>query len=157
MLFRVSFTVLTALLILWAASIKAEEKKAYPSYWELGVGQSLLIEPIVGYRWGRVGVRFAGMYLTEDNHEYYFNLNYLLSDVDNVQRSINLVTKRVVGSDPGADYRFTSTGVVYGINYNGFFFEIGLSHPWQDELGNLANDPLLPSLYWGYIHRFRSL
>ena len=59
------------------------------------------------------------------------------------------------GSDPGADYRYGATGMAYGLNYRGFFLELGLAWPWRDDLGNLADDSVVPCGYLGYMHRFR--
>jgi hypothetical protein len=142
------------LLILLASNMRAEEK-AQRSYPELGITtSSLIIHPSVGYWWGRTGVRFTGMYLNRDHHEYHFNIGYALSDVENVQHSVNLLTSWVAGSDPGADYKYGATGIAYSINYKGAFFELGLARPWRDDLGNLARDFVVPCGYWGYIHRF---
>lgn len=96
------------------------------------------------------------MYLNKDHRELHLNIGYALHDSQKVQHSINLLTSRVVGSDPGADYNFASTGVAYGLNYRGFFLEIGLAVPWRDDIGNLANDVVIPCGYLGYIHRFRT-
>lgn len=96
------------------------------------------------------------MYLDKDNQEFSLNLGYELDDSQNVQHSINILTSWVVGSDPGADYRFAATGIAYGLNYKGFFLEIGLAHPWKDDLGNLSNDFIIPCGYWGYIYRFKT-
>ncbi len=61
-----------------------------------------------------------------------------------VQHTINLLTSRVVGSAPGADYSYSATGIAYGENYKGLFLEMGLAIPWQDDLGNLEGEPLIP-------------
>ncbi len=152
---KVALSVFATLLILWMSNIRAEEKGQL-SYPELGITTSfLIINPSIGYWWGRTGVRFSGMYLNKDLHEFHLNIGYGLYDSKKVQHSINLLTSWVVGSDPGADYRYGATGIAYGLNYRGFFLEIGLAHPWRDDLGNLANDPVVPCGYLGYIYRFR--
>lgn len=151
---KIILSTLTVISILWASSVQAEEKDQQ-SYLELGIIASNLILPSIGYWRDRTGVRFTGMYLDEDNHEFQFNFGYEIKESENMQRTINLLTRWFVGSDPGADYRFASTGIAYGLNYKGFFLEIGLAVPWKDELGNLANDPVVPIANWGYIHRFR--
>ncbi|MGA1825811.1 MAG: hypothetical protein ACMUIP_14240 [bacterium] len=144
-----------ALSILWASYLRAEEND-HLSYPELGITtSSLIIQPSIGYWWGRTGLRFTGMYLNKDHHEFHLNIGYELSDSEKVQHSINLLTSWVVGSDPGADYRYGATGIAYSLNYRGIFLEIGLARPWRDDLGNLAHDPVVPCGYWGYIYRFR--
>lgn len=95
------------------------------------------------------------MYLNKDHHEYHLNFGYQLRDSGRVQHSINLLTSWVAGSDPGADYRYGATGIAYSLNYRGVFLEIGLARPWRDDLGNLADDFVIPCGYWGYVHRFR--
>ena len=67
------------------------------------------------------------------------------------QHSINLLTSWIAGSDPGADYRYGATGIAYSLNYRGIFLELGLAMPWRDDIGNLANDPVVPCGYLGYI------
>lgn len=145
---------LAALLILVAGNVKADNKE-YPSYPELGIILGLGVHPAVGYWWGRMGIRFSGMYKNKDDKEYHLNFGYVLRDTGKVQQSINLLTSRIVGSDPGADYDFAATGIAYGLNYNGFFFEIGLGIPWRDEIGNVKDDPVVPVGYLGYVHRFK--
>ncbi|MBN2105521.1 hypothetical protein JW835_15895 [bacterium] len=153
---RTALSAFTALSIFWVSHIRAEEKDQL-SYPELGITTSLLIiHPSIGYWWGRTGLRFTGMYLKKDHHEFHLNIGYGLYDSEKVQHSINLLTSWVAGSDPGADYKYGATGIAYSINYKGFFLEIGLSRPWRDDVGNLAHDPVVPSGYWGYIHRFRN-
>jgi len=155
---KMSLTVLsvfTVLSILWISDIKAGEK-SYPSYLELGITTSgLMIHPGIGYWFGRVGFRLTGMYLKKDSHEFHLNLGYMLRSSDKVQHGINLLTSRVVGSDPGADYKYWATGIAYSFNYRGLFIELGLAHPWKDDIGNLADDPVVPCGYLGYVHRFR--
>ena len=139
-----------------AGTLPAEEAKAL-SYPELGITVSpLLIQPGIGYRHGRIGLRASGMYLKQDRHAFHCNIGYTFSDSDIMQHSINLLTSRIAGSDPGADYKYWASGIAYGLQYRGFFFELGLAHPWKDELGNLADDPLIPCGYVGYMYRFRS-
>ena len=132
----------------------AEEEKP-PSYPELGITASLLVHPSVGYWWGRKGIRFSGMYFNEDHQEYHLNFAYVIKETEKAQHSINLLTSWVTGSDPGADYKFATTGIAYSINYTGFFLEVGLARPWKDDLGNLSGDPVVPCGYWGYIYRFK--
>lgn len=139
--------------IVCASDIKINDKEQ-SSYPELGITKSIIIHPSIGYWWNKTGVRFTGIYLNEDHNEYHLNIGYELSDSQNVQHSINLLTSWVAGSDPGADYKYAATGIAYGLNYNGFFLEIGLALPWRDEIGNLAGDPIIPCGYWGYIYRF---
>ena len=138
-----------------ATRLGAEEKVRL-SYPEAGITTSLLIiNPSIGYWWGRTGLRLTGMYLNKDHHEFHLNIGYQLYDSEKVQHSLNLLTSWFVGSDPGADYRFGATGIAYSLNYRGFFLEIGLATPWRDDIGNLADDPVVPCGYWGYIYRFR--
>ncbi len=152
---RIALSTLAALSILRASYVRAEEKDQL-SYPELGITTSSLIRhPSIGYWWGRTGLRFTGMYLNKDHHEFHLNIGYGLYDSEKVQHSINLLTSWVAGSDPGADYRYGATGIAYSLNYRGFFLEIGLARPWRDDLGNLANDPVVPCGYWGYMYRFR--
>jgi hypothetical protein len=143
-----------AVLMLWAISLRADESEPL-SYPELGITKSLLFHPSIGYWWGRIGLRLTGMYLNKDHHEFHVNLGYAFSDSAHVQQSINLLTSWVAGSDPGADYRYGAIGIAYSLNYRGIFVEIGLARPWRDDLGNLADDPVVPCGYWGYIYRFR--
>ena len=153
---RRALSVLAVLWIFGVRSLYAEEKEQL-SYPELGVTiSSLLIHPSIGYWWGRTGVRLTGMYLNDDHHEFHCNIGYEFYSSENAQHSINLLTSRVAGSDPGADYKYWATGIAYGLHYRGFFLELGLAHPWQDELGNLADDPVIPCGYLGYMYRFRS-
>lgn len=145
--------IICVLVPLWPGYGNAEESDAQ-SYWELGVTASSLIHPSIGYWWDRKGVRLTGMYLDKHHYEYHFNIGYEIKDSDNIQHSLNLLTSWVVASDPGADYKYAATGVAYGLNYKGYFLEIGLAVPWRDELGNLSDNPVVPCGYWGYIHRF---
>jgi len=129
------------------------------SYPELGVLCSMMIMPALGYWFGPVGVRVTGMYLGDDHNEFHLNLRYKFSDNENTQQSINLLTERIVGSDPGADYHYTCLGVAYGLNfsikgYRGFFIEMGMAKVLHDNLGNLQNDPFVPCGTFGYIYRF---
>ena len=144
-----------SVIMLWTNTLGAEEQKKF-SYPEVGITKSMLIRPSIGYWWNRTGVRLSGMYLNKDSHEFQSNIGYAFYDKVKLQQSINLVTSWVVGSDPGADYRFGATGLSYCINYRGFFFELGLAVPWRDDIGNLENDPVVPCLSWGYIYRFIS-
>lgn len=126
------------------------------SYPELGITTSLyIVHPSFGYWFGKTGIRFTGMYLTEDKYEFHLNFGYALYDTDKTQHTINLLSSCVSASDPGADYRYTATGLAYGINYRGFFLELGLAYPLRDDIGNL-DDPVIPCGYMGYIHRFRT-
>lgn len=140
--------------MLWAISLRADEH-AHLAYPELGITKSLLFHPSIGYWWGRTGLRVTGMYLDNDHHEFHVNIGYALADSGHMQQSLNLLTSWVVGSDPGADYRYGATGLAYSLNYRGIFVELGLARPWRDDLGNLAHDPVIPCGYWGYIYRFR--
>jgi hypothetical protein len=152
---RLTLSVLAVLSILEPDYISAGEKDQL-SYLELGVTTStLIIQPSIGYWWGRKGVRFTGMYLKKDQNELHLNIGYALYDSKKTQHSINLLTSRVAGSDPGADYKYWATGIAYSLNYRGFFFELGLAWPWKDYLGNLSDDPIVPCGYFGYIYRFR--
>ena len=154
-MFRLTLSVFTALSILGPGYISAGEKDQQ-SYPELGITTStLIVHPSIGYWWGRKGLRFTGMYLKKDLHEFHFNIGYALYDSETAQHSINLLTSKIAGSDPGADYDYWSTGIAYSLNYRGFFFELGLAYPWKDYLGNLSNDPVVPCGYFGYIYRFR--
>ena len=152
---RIAISAFSVLSILWTSYISAKEKDQL-SYPELGITSSLIIHPSIGYWWGRTGVRFAGMYLNKDHHAFHFNIGYGLYDSEILQHSINLLTSWIAGADPGADYKYAATGIAYGFNYRGLFLELGLARPWRDDLGNLADDPVVPCGYLGYIHRFRS-
>ena len=150
-----SLSVVVVLLILFIDFGRAQ-KMDYPSYPELGItASSLIIHPSIGYWWGRPGLRVSGMYLNEDHNEFHLNLGYVISDSEKVQQSLNLLTSWVTGSDPGADYQYWATGIAYGLNYRGFFFELGLARPWRDDIGNLEGDAFIPCGYFGYIYRFR--
>ncbi|WP_189613447.1 hypothetical protein [Saccharospirillum salsuginis] len=130
------------------------DDSVYRSRAEVGILVSSLVKPSIGYWWGRTGLRVSGMHWNEGHYEYHVNLGYALWDANNIQHGINLLTSWVAGSDPGADYRYASTGVAYSINYKGFFVELGLAHPWRDELGNLERETVIPCGYWGYLYRF---
>jgi hypothetical protein len=95
------------------------------------------------------------LYINKDYRSFHLNVGYAFYDSKKLQQSINLLTSWVVGSDPGVDYRYAATGIAYSLNYRGLFFEIGLARPWRDDLGNLADDPVIPCGYCGYIYRFR--
>jgi hypothetical protein len=152
---RITFSVFVTLSILGPIYIVAEEKDQL-SYSELGITTSIqIIHPSIGYWWGRKGVRLTGMYLKKDYHEFHLNIGYAVYDSEKAQHSINLLTSKIAGSDPGADYDYWSTGIAYSLNYRGFFFELGLAWPWKDYLGNLSNDPVVPCGYFGYMYRFR--
>lgn len=144
-----------SVMMLWTNALGAEEQNKL-SYPEVGITKSMLIRPSIGYWWNHTGVRLTGMYLNKDLHEFQFNFGYAFYDKVKLQQSINLVTCWVVGSDPGADYRYGATGFSYSINYRSLFFELGLAMPWRDDIGNLENDPVVPCLNLGYIYRFRS-
>jgi len=129
------------------------------SYPELGVVCSVIMSPTAGYWFGPVGVKVAGMYLGDDRNEFHLNLRYKFSDNEKTQHSINLVSEKIVGSDPGADYDFTCLGLAYGLNfsikgYGGFYIEMGMAKVLHDNLGNLENDPFVPCGTFGYIYRF---
>ncbi len=124
------------------------------SYPELGVTLGAIPHLSMGYWWERKGVRVSGMYLNKKRNEFHLNLGYAHVETKRVQRSINVLTSWVVGSDPGADYEYAATGIAYGINYKGFFLELGLGIPWKDDIGNLEGDLVIPIGYLGYIHRF---
>lgn len=152
---RISLAATMALACFGACELKAEKEDL--SYPEAGLAFSnVIIHPSLGYWWNHTGVRFTGMYWKKDFHIAHFNLGYALVDTKKVQHGLNLLTSWVVCSDQGADYSFWATGIAYSLNYRGFFLEIGLAHPWKDELGNLANDPVVPCGYWGYIYRFKA-
>ena len=152
---RLILSVLTILSVVWPSYLIAGEKDQL-SYPELGITTSIqIIHPSIGYWWGRKGVRLTGMYLKKDLYEFHFNIGYAIYDSETVQHSINLLTSKITGSDPGADYDYWSTGIAYSLNYRGFFFELGLAYPWKDYLGNLSNDSVVPCGYFGYIYRFR--
>jgi len=142
-------------MMLFANTLGAEEQKKL-SYPEVGITKSMLFRPSIGYWWNHAGVRFTGMYLNKDLHEFQFNFGYAFYDKVKLQQSINFVTCWVVGSDAGADYRYGASGLSYSINYRGLFFEFGLAMPWRDDIGNLENDLVVPCLNLGYIYRFRS-
>jgi hypothetical protein len=152
---RLAISAFTVLLILCTGYTTAEGND-HLSYPELGITTSfLIIHPSIGYWWSQTGLRFTGMYLNSDHHEFHLNLGYRLYDSEKVQHSINLLTSWVAGSDPGADYKYGATGIAYSLNYRGLFLELGLARPWKDDIGNLANDPVVPCGYFGYIYRFR--
>ena len=152
---RIMFLAFVGLSILCAGYAGAEGND-HLSYPELGITTSfLIIHPSIGYWWDRIGLRFTGMYLNKNHHEFHLNLGYGLYDSGKVHHSINLLTSWVAGSDPGADYKYRANGIAYSLNYRGLFLEIGLARPWRDDIGNLANDPVVPCGYWGYIYRFR--
>jgi len=153
--FKVSLKPVTLFSTLFITSHLGASEKPSDSYLEMGVTASMFLLPTVGYWKNGIGSRISGMYLDRNHHEYYLNIGYELSDAGDIQHSINILTSRVVGSDPGADYSFAATGLAYGLNYKGFFLEYGLAVPWRDDIGNLARNSIIPSGYWGYIHRFK--
>ena len=151
---RIVLSAFAASSFLWASSLRAEQKDQL-SYPELGITSTLIIHPSIGYWWDRSGLRVTGMYLNKEHHEFHLNVGYRLYDSEKVQHGINLLTSWVAGSDPGANYRYGATGIAYSLNYRGIFLEIGLARPWRDDIGNLADDLVVPCGYWGYIYRFR--
>lgn len=148
-----SVWIVVMLVLILGRSAWADDE-TYGHHPELGVTVSSLVHPSVGYWWGRTGLRFSGIYLNDHFYEYHVNIGYVLSDSGTVQQGINVLTSWVSVSDAVADYDYAATGIAYSLNYNGFFFELGLAVPWKDELGNLSNNPVIPCGYWGYIHRF---
>jgi len=151
-----SLLLTVAIVMILSTNALGNEKQIKLAYPEVGITRSLLFRPSIGYWWNRAGVRLSGMYLEEDLHEFQLNFGYAFYESVKLQQSINLVTCWVVGSDPGADYRFGATGLAYNINYRGIFFELGLAVPWRDDIGNLEDDPVVPCMSWGYIYRFCS-
>ena len=145
-----------AVLLVIVTGYAGTEGNDHLSYPELGITVSSLIHPSIGYWWDHIGVRFTGMYLNSDHHEFHFNLAYGIYESGKVQHSINLLTSWIAASDPGADYKYGATGIAYSINCRGIFFEIGVARPWRDDIGNLANNTVVPCGYFGYIYRFRS-
>ena len=149
--------------VVWAAEVNKESKPKdlkNISYPEIGLtGFPLLISPNLGYWFGSIGIRLSGMYLNKNHNSVHFNLGYKFSDNEKTQKSINLLSGLIVGSDPGADYNYTYLGVAYGLNfsikkYRGFFIEIGIAKVLHDHLGNLKDDPFVPCGTFGYIYRF---
>ena len=130
------------------------QARSSDSYMEVGVVSTMLVQPSVGYWWNDYGLRLSGIYQDALHHEYHVNIGYVLADEGEMQHAVNLLSSWVVGSDPGANYDYAATGVAYSINYYGFFVELGLALPWRDNLGNLANDPVIPCGMFGYIYRF---
>jgi len=143
-------------IMMFCTNAYATEEQTKLSYPEVGITKSMLFRPSIGYWWNHAGVRLSGMYLDKDQQDFQFNMGYAFYDKVKMQQSINLVTFWVVGSDPGADYKYAATGLTYSINYRGFFLELGLAVPWRDDIGNLEDDPVVPCLSVGYIYRFIS-
>jgi|GEM_PF-1602020 hypothetical protein len=115
----------------------------------------------LGYWYKRYGLRLSQYYLNENRTGMMLNLGYTLSDNEKTQKSINFLAGRYAGSDSGADYDYTYAGIAYALNfsirgYRGFFFELGMAAVLQDNLGNLADDPIVPCANIGYIYRFTS-
>ena len=150
---RAYLLVFATLMPLWSYAAGADEK-IRTAYMEVGIAASMLLKPAFGYWYDGIGVRFSGMYLDKDHQELDVNIGHVICDSKNLQQTINLLTSWVVGSDPGADYKYAATGIAYGLNYRGFYVELGLAVPWRDDLGNLANNPIIPIGSWGYIYRF---
>lgn len=147
------FTILILISVL-IPRIGWSDSRAARSYPELGVLVTGIVQPSIGYWWGQTGMRVSGMYWDDAHHELHLNLGYSFRDTGKAQHSINILTSRVTGRDPGTDYDYAATGLAYSLNYRGFFVELGIARPWKDWEGNLANDPFIPSGYWGYIYRF---
>lgn len=123
---------------------------------ELGVVLSGgLLNLTLGLWYGPVGIRVSGMYWRSDAHQFTLSLGYALSDTPTFHHCIGLTTSRVAHEDPGARYRYWATGLSYSVTYRGVFLELGLLHPWNDEVGNLQNTPVVPHGAIGYLHRFR--
>jgi hypothetical protein len=151
---RALVTLLISITAFHASQVSAQEDHTQ-SYFELGLTASMLVHPSIGYWWGDRGLRVGGMYLESRHYEFHLNIGHVIKDINNVQHTLNVLTSRIVGSDLGAHYDYSSTGIAYGLNYKGAFLEIGLAVPWQDEIGNLDDDPIIPCGYWGYIYRFK--
>jgi hypothetical protein len=131
----------------------------HESYPEIGILLSPpIISPAFGYWFGPYGVRVSGMYLKEDINEFRLNLGYKIFDSEKKQRSINILLSRIEGSDPGADYDYTSLGFAYSWNslfgVRGLFAELGMAKVLHDNLGNVIDEFLVPCGYIGYIYRF---
>ncbi|AEJ61522.1 hypothetical protein Spith_1257 [Spirochaeta thermophila DSM 6578] len=128
-----------------------------PVYPEIGLVLSgCLVNLTLGLWWGPVGIRASGMYWGSNCHQLTLSLGYTLSDTPMFHHSINLTTSQVTGEDPGARYRYWATGLSYSLVYRGLFLELGLLHPWRDEVGNLGHTPVVPHGAVGYLYRFRS-
>lgn len=148
------FLFLSLILLLWGQPVSGEDELSYP---EAGLTFSgLLVQPTFGWWFGRAGIRAGGMFYGSDNYRYFFNLAWAFFDKPNLQQSVNILTSHTVGSDPGADYDFWSTGIAYGINFYGFFLELGIGIPWRDNLGNVKDDPVVPCGCLGYLYQFRT-
>jgi len=152
--------IITALM-LYGSDAVAEEKSRdlrHESYPELGMVFSAIMNPAFGYWFGPYGVRVAGMYLEGDHNEFHLNLGYKRLDNEKRQQSINLLLSRIEGTDPGADYDYTSLGVAYSWNslfgVRGLFVELGMAKVLHDNLGNVIDEFLVPCGYIGYIYRF---
>ncbi|MFC1619664.1 hypothetical protein ACFL45_06935 [Candidatus Neomarinimicrobiota bacterium] len=148
--------------VLYSGEAVAEEESRdlkFESYPELGILLSPpIVSPAFGYWFGPYGVRISGMYVEEDLYEFHLNLAYKRLDNEKKQRSINILLSRIEGSDPGADYDYTSLGVAYSWNsllgVRGLFAELGMAKVIQDNLGNVIDEFLVPCVHIGYIHRF---
>ena len=124
-------------------------------YREVGITTTIMTtHPSVGFGWHRYSTRLTGMYLGADHYEFHINFGYAFADTGPTQHGVNLLTSWIAGSDPGADYKYAATGLAYSYFNRGFFAELGLAIPWQDQLGNLADDPVVPCGYFGYLFRF---
>ena len=146
--------------VVWANEVNKDNKLKdlkNISYPEIGLSASPLL--IFGYWFGPIGIRLSGIYRNENYNEAHLNLGYKFSDNEKTQKSINLLSGSIIGSDRGADYNYTYLGVAYGLNfsikqYRGFFIEIGMAKVLHDHLGNLKDDPFVPCGTFGYIYRF---
>lgn len=147
-------TITLSIIIMSVYCSAANAVQNMESYPELGLIIGGALQPSVGYWWGKKGLRLSGIRSGGKKKEFHLNLGYTLSESKNSHRSINLITSRIIGNDPGADYNYAATGIAYGLNYKGFFIELGLGWPWRDDIGNLANRSVIPVGYWGYIYRF---
>lgn len=131
----------------------------HESYLEIGAFLSdPTPSPAVGYWFGPFGVRISGMYWSEDKNKIHLNLGYKRLDTERKQRSVNLLLSKNVGSDPGADYDFTSLGLAYSWNtlfgIRGLFLEFGLARVLHDNIGNVEDELVVPVGQLGYIYRF---
>lgn len=126
------------------------------SYPEMGVTTgAAYLNLNFGYWHKRMGLRVAGGYLGADRNGLRLNLGYKLRDSETRLDTLNIVLGNYVGRDPGARYDYAYIGLTYGLNYRGWYAELGLAKDVRDRIGNLRNDPILPCGTVGYLHRFR--
>ena len=116
------------------------------SYPEIGIniGTPAVLNFAFGYWFNSIGVRVSGLYWEQGANGVQLNVGLKLSD--NVRRRHALF---IIGGTSNIDNtEWTFLGLVYNLNWRGFFLEPGLTFG----AGDFSNPQV--ALQIGYMHRF---